>query len=323
MTSNTLLGHDVAIADFVNAAEGGRMHHAWLLTGEEGIGKSLFAQHAAAFLIETSGQRSGFRDALDSPAARQMLHGSHPDIRHVKPDADKAAGQIGVDQIRSMSPLFQTTAGMGGWRVAILDAADDMNRNAANAILKLLEEPPPRSVFFLISHAPGRLLPTIRSRCRQLRFQPLSQADTLAALSKAVPDLDEPDRNQLMMLAPGSPGRALALHDAHALDYWVAIDKLFEGLPALDRQALLGLADQMTDRAGSDSFRVCWTLLEDKAAQAVKGHISQDAEDWVQAIPLQRWLDFQAALTDRRGQILGLNMSPRQTVLELMAALAG
>ncbi|MEO0411799.1 MAG: DNA polymerase III subunit delta' [Pseudomonadota bacterium] len=317
-----LIGHDGGVAEFLEALDSGKLHHAWLLTGQHGIGKALFALHASAVLLSQAKSALTmplFRDALSTPAARQMLQGSHPDFRHIQPAKDKATQIISVDQIRTLAGLFQTTAGMGGWRIAIIDAADDMNRAAANAILKLLEEPPPRSVFFLISHTPGKLLPTIRSRCRTLRFQPLANEDVAAVLASSAPEAQD-DMDAVLAFADGSPGRALSYLEGHALDYSSTLAGLFDSLPHIDRRTLLGLADQMGDRASSPVYKTCWSLLQDMATYAVRSSASGDGV--YKDISTNRWLAFADGLEEGRRQIEGLNMSPRQALIALVSHLA-
>ncbi|MET0259003.1 MAG: AAA family ATPase, partial [Methylobacterium sp.] len=174
-----LRGRVVEWAELDGAFRSGRMHHAWLLQGPRGIGK---ASTAFAFARRVLGAQplaetgdSAFEEA--DPTVRQIAQGSHPNLLHLdRPPVDRGEGfrtQITVDEIRRLNQFFRATAG-GGWRVAIVDPADDLNRSAANALLKTLEEPPERSIFLIVNHMPGRLLPTIRSRCRVLRFAPLA-----------------------------------------------------------------------------------------------------------------------------------------------------
>jgi DNA polymerase-3 subunit delta' len=179
-----LHGHDHAVAAFRDSLDGGRLHHAWLISGPEGVGKALFAGKAALRVL-AAGQGSIAAPGLDvpddHPAARLAAAGSHPDLmrleRLVKETSStgELARSITVDQVRSLQRLFSTTASFSPWRVVVIDAIDDLERNAANALLKNLEEPPPHSLFLLVSHSPERLLPTIRSRCRQLRLSTLGQ----------------------------------------------------------------------------------------------------------------------------------------------------
>lgn len=206
-----LIGHREQMEAFAAALAGGRLHHAWLLAGPEGVGKRTFADMMAARL-------------LGDGTAALVAAGSHPDYRVLQPPVEgKGATQkiIPVDQVREIRAMLHEYPAMGGWRVIIVDPVDAMERPSANALLKELEEPAENTLFFLISHAPGRLLPTIRSRCRTLRFGPLGEADmrTLCTGS-GVPADAVP---AVLALAGGAPGRALA---AHALD-----------LPALDRLA--------------------------------------------------------------------------------------
>jgi DNA polymerase-3 subunit delta' len=216
-----LVGHDAAVAEFAAAIAGGRPHHAWLLAGQQGLGKALFARHAAIWVLAGAQAGSGFAVADDCEAARLMAAGSHLDFRLVTRTAGKTGNlrsEITIGQIvrrpdSEEQPLREFLAGtavLGRWRVVIIDAADDMNRNTANALLKSLEEPPPHTLFLLISHTPGRLLPTIRSRCRTLRFSRLADADVAAVLARTDAAAGE-DQALLIQLAQGCPGRAVAL----------------------------------------------------------------------------------------------------------------
>ena len=214
-----LYGHDEAVTAFRDSLDNGRLHHAWLLAGPEGIGKALFAEKAALRVL-AAGQGRVDAPGLDipdnHPAARLMAAGSHPDLmkleRLVKESSStgELARSITVDQVRGLQRLFSTTASMSPWRVVIIDAIDDLERNAANALLKNLEEPPPHSLFLLVSHAPERLLPTIRSRCRQMRLSALAPDAMASALRAAAPDADEGEIAELVTAGQGSPGRALA-----------------------------------------------------------------------------------------------------------------
>ena len=226
-----LFGHDEAVAAFREGMASGRMHHAWLIAGPEGVGKGLFARKAALRLLAEAADPAIDLDGVDGldvpeahPTAKLVQAGSHPDLMRLerlpREDSGELARNITVDQVRSLQRLFTTTPSMSPRRVVIIDSADDLERNAANALLKNLEEPPPLSLFLLISHAPGRLLPTIRSRCRQLRLAPLAADAMTSALRAALPDADEKEINSLCGVGEGSPGRALAFRglDIDALD---------------------------------------------------------------------------------------------------------
>ncbi|WP_114951228.1 DNA polymerase III subunit delta' [Sphingosinicella terrae] len=222
-----LYGHDDAVAAFRAALDAGRLHHAWLIAGAEGIGKALFADKAALrVLAQGAGplHGTGLDVPDDHPAARLAAAGSHPDLmrleRLTKDGGTELARSISVDQVRGLQRLFATTSSLSPWRVVVIDSIDDLERNAANALLKNLEEPPPSTVFLLVSHAPERLLPTIRSRCRVLRLAPLGHDVMASALRAALPDADEAEIAGLVAVGEGAPGRAIAYRglDIDSLD---------------------------------------------------------------------------------------------------------
>ena len=229
-----LFGHEAAVTSFTAALTSGRMHHAWLLSGPVGIGKATFADKAALRILADGAGPPVAAPGLDVPddhrIARLVAAGSHPDLARLerlpKDTGNELARSISVDQVRGLQRLFATTPTFPPWRVAVIDAADDLERPAANALLKSLEEPPPHTVFLLVSHAPERLLPTIRSRCRQLRLAPLGDENMTAALAAALPDADGNEIAALTRVGEGSPGRAIA---ARGLD----MDKLDRAMDEL------------------------------------------------------------------------------------------
>lgn len=207
-----MIGHDEQVGAFKAAFAGSRPHHAWLLTGPQGLGKALFAETAAIWLLAGRPAGVDFAAAADSAAASLVAAGSHPDFRRLvrtEDDKGKLRAAIRVDEVRALQPLFRQTPSIADWRVVIVDSADEMNVQSANALLKNLEEPPQQTLFLLVSHMPGRLLPTIRSRCRTLRFNRLGDAEVARVLEAAAPDLDDDDRATLVRIAEGAPGRAL------------------------------------------------------------------------------------------------------------------
>lgn len=225
------LGHEAAVRAFRAAMDSGTLHHAWLFTGPQGVGKRQFATVAARRLLAEAAQPGvlapGFDVAADDPVGRLVDAGSHPDYRvleRLPKDADKPEGDyarsITIAQVRALQPMFATKPGMSGARVVVIDAIDDLERPASNALLKNLEEPPAGTIFILVSHAPGRLLPTIRSRCRQLRFNPLSDDMLQQVLAQALPEAGEAELAALVAAGKGSPGRALGYAglDMAALD---------------------------------------------------------------------------------------------------------
>ncbi|WP_341208919.1 DNA polymerase III subunit delta' [uncultured Sphingomonas sp.] len=249
----TVRGHRAAIDAFLAASTGGVLHHAWLLAGPLGVGKATFALAAALRLLADAMIPGVLPPGLtvpdDHPAAKLMAAGSHPDLRVLrrlakKDKEDELARSITVDQIRSLGPFLGTMPSLSPRRVIVIDAADDLERpGASNALLKSLEEPPAGTIFLLVSHAPGRLLPTIRSRCRLLRFDPLDDADMAAVLANALPEADEEERAALVRIGEGAPGRAIGYAglDLGALDTVVeAIGR--DGDPMLTRRAALARA---------------------------------------------------------------------------------
>ncbi|WP_022686380.1 DNA-directed DNA polymerase [Sphingomonas phyllosphaerae] len=246
-------GHRAAIDAFLAASTGGALHHAWLLAGPQGIGKATFAQAAALRLLADAMAPGTLPAGLDvpdgHPAARLAAAGSHPDLRVLrrlakKDKEDELARSITVDQVRSLGPFLGTMPSLSPRRVIVIDAADDLERpGASNALLKSLEEPPAGTVFLLVSHAPGRLLPTIRSRCRLLRFEPLGDDDMAAVLARALPDTDANERATLVQIGEGAPGRAIGYAglDLGAIDGAVeAIGR--DGDPELTRRMALARA---------------------------------------------------------------------------------
>lgn len=207
-----MIGHDEQVAAFKAAFASDRPHHAWLLTGPQGLGKALFAEQAAVWLLAGKPAGEGFDAAANSAAQSLIAAGSHPDFRRLvrtEDDKGKLRANILVNDVRALQSLFRQTPSIAAWRIVIVDSADEMNNQSANALLKNLEEPPQQTLFFLISHTPGRLLPTIRSRCRTLRFGRLHDDEVDWVLQSAAPDLDDDDRATLVRIAEGAPGRAL------------------------------------------------------------------------------------------------------------------
>lgn len=225
-------GNSNAHAAFQAALTGEALHHAWLFTGPQGVGKASFARIAALRMLAEAARPGMFGPGFDVPdddRTRALIAaGSHPDYRELirlPKDADKPgqdlARSIPIGQVRALQPMFATTPSMSPRRVILIDSVDDLERpGASNALLKNLEEPPAGTIFLLISHSPGRLLPTIRSRCRRLRFDPLEDATMADILRTQLPDARDDEIEALVRAGDGSPGRALGYAglDMAALD---------------------------------------------------------------------------------------------------------
>ena len=213
-----IAGHERAIEQFRRAWDSRSLHHAWLLTGPRGVGKAHFARAAATRLLAEAAGPSFDAEGVNTPEdhriAKLVEAGSHPDMRWLqrlpKEKGEGLARNISVKQIRELGEFMGLTAALSPWRTVVIDPVDDLEREGANALLKMLEEPPPNTIFFLVSHAPGRLLPTIRSRCRRVNFQALDHAAMTSVLERILPDLPANEREKLITLSDGSAGRALA-----------------------------------------------------------------------------------------------------------------
>ncbi len=272
----SLHGHGAAEAAIAATFASGRIPHAWLLGGPEGIGKATLAYRMARALLSSGSP--GPRDTLaadpDDPAVLRVVHGVHPDLFVLRRPADEKTGKlktvITVDEVRRLHGFLTHHASAGGWRVALVDAADDMNRNAANALLKVLEEPPARTLLVLIAHAPARLLPTIRSRCRKVVLNPLDGEAVAAVLAEQGCGV-APDKAPLVaMLAEGSAGKAFTLASGNALALYEEMTGLLARLPDIDPAALHGFAEKACSRTDETVFTVTIGLLEGWLARLIR-----------------------------------------------------
>lgn len=271
-----LLGQEAAERRLLAAESSGRLPHAWLLTGPRGVGKATLAYRFARFLL--AGGSTGEGESLfGAPAApadlaldpehsvfRRVASGGHPDLLAVERglrDDGRMKRDIDVDSVRHLNAFLHMTSGEGGWRVAIVDAADEMNPNAANALLKVLEEPPAQAVLLLVSHAPGRLLPTIRSRCRRLALAPLSELTVLELLRQHLPEADEGQLGALARLGEGSIGRALELAEEGGVDLYRSLLELLAGLPRVETVKAHGFAEALARDSRGQRFRTASELL--------------------------------------------------------------
>lgn len=280
-----LSGHAASEAEFEDARMRGRLHHAWLLTGPEGVGKATFAYRAARRLLGAAPEpRLGPLGSDPSdPVSRQMIARSHPDLMVLErlTDDGKPRKVIPVDEARTLAEFFSKSPAVAPYRVAIIDAADDLNVNAANAVLKTLEEPPPRGVLFLVSHAPGKLLATIRSRCRRLAFRPLPEEE-VAAFARRYAQASPEDALHLARMSGGAPGRALTLAAASAIEIDEAARAIIAGLPELNEAAALALADRFRGGEGAALFALTFERLADR----VHGFVSEARGE---PVALDRW----------------------------------
>ena len=276
---------------FLDAWERGRLHHAWLLSGVEGTGKATFAYRAARRLLGASADPgSGPLGARrDDPVSRLISAQSHPDLLVLERlvEGGKTKKSISVDQSRELPEFFSKTPSQAQFRVAIIDAADDLNLNAANALLKVLEEPPERGVLFLVTHAPGRLLATIRSRCRRLSF-PIWAPDRLETLVRNRTGAEREDAEHAAVMAGGSPGAALALASGATFEMDQLARRWVEG--DVDRAEALAIADRFRGAEGQERFETLMDRLiaavRMRALQSAPGAGNRWAELWERLQPL-------------------------------------
>jgi len=316
-----LYGHDSAVAAFRDSLDSGRLHHAWLISGPAGVGKALFADKAAQRVL-AQGQgpvdAPGLDVADDHPAARLVAAGSHPDLMRLErlPRESSATGElarnINIDQVRSLQRLFNTTASLSPWRVVIVDSIDDLERGAANALLKNLEEPPPSSVFLLVSHAPERLLPTIRSRCRLLRLSRLDDDAMTSALRASLPDADDKEIRDLAAAGNGSPGLALAWRglDVAGLDRAMA-ELVREGDPGNGRRS--ALAQSLALKSAQPRYEAFLARAPSVIADEARGRRGAALAE-----ALKAWERASGLASSARG----LSLEPESVVFELAGMLA-
>ncbi len=268
-----LIGHAEAERQLLRAHEAGRIPHAWLIDGPRGVGKATLAYRFARFLLRHGGTGADLFGAApaglavdpDDPVFHRVAAAGHGDLvtvtRTKRERSDELSPFIRVDQIRDLVHFFNLTSAEGGWRVAVIDAADDLNANAENALLKLLEEPPARGLLLLVSHSPGRLLPTTRSRCRRLTLKPLAAADVAAIVRARLSDLDPDEVAALTVLAEGSPGRAIALAGQGGVAVYRELVALAGTLPDLNYDRVHQLSDRLNRRDGEAQYRVWLDLI--------------------------------------------------------------
>ena len=316
MTAGAIIGQDKAMGAFASAWATRRLHHAWLLAGPKGVGKASFARAAATRMLAEAAGPAIHLPALETPAdhpiARLMAAGSHPDFRlleRLERPTGGLARNISVDQVRSLGELLAVTPSMSAWRAIVIDAADDLEASAANALLKMLEEPPANTIFFLVSHAPGRLLPTIRSRCRRLDFGRLSDDAMTSLLSRSLPDGNPV---QLIEFANGSIGQALAIAelDLAPLEGEV-LTILRQGDPDNSRRSKL--ASALGPKAAADRYAAFLELVPGLIGQEALG-LTGEARG--------RALDAYARARETAAIAPRLSLDPAATVFQLGTILA-
>lgn len=343
--NSLLLGHDKAEASLLQAISAGRLPHGLLITGPHGIGKATLAYRVARVLLAQPDSQGGlFAGApappvslaldRDHPVFKRVASGGHADLMSVERSFDvkrkKIRTEIVVEDVRDIGAFLHLTPAEGGWRIVIVDTADELNRNAANALLKVLEEPPARALVILLSDNPGRLLPTIRSRCRVFALRPLARPVLTDLLDRYRPGLSAADRGALLDLSKGSIGRALDFAAQGGLSRQKELSKLMMSLPGLDGVALQAFAAKLAGEANDAAYRVVADLmpatLARAIAQAAQSSIAGEGSEagfvaLLRRRGLDRCVEVWEKITDLFAQSDAVNLDRKQVVLNAFFAL--
>ena len=357
--NHDLVGHEAAEKQILDAWSSGRLHHGWLITGPKGIGKATLAYRFARFLLangspivaEDAGPALFGDDEIpaatpdtlaigpEHPVFRRVAANGHADLqaieRGLSDDGKRMQTIIPVDKIRAAGHAMSLTAGEGGWRIVVVDGAEDMNPNAANALLKMLEEPPPRAILLLVSHAPGRLLPTIRSRCRQLKLSPLDNETIAGLIGSYRPDIPEGDRATLTSLADGSIGRALDLADSDGVLLMRMLLGLFNGLPNLNMEAAHKFADVVSKRDADNAWRTAVEIASRSLSDLVsanarnmdlasRGYSPDEAQSLMRLSTLadaSRWIEVWEKNNELFARADSANLDRKQVMISALTAM--
>ncbi len=340
--NENLIGHDETESRLAGLVADERIAGAWIIGGKAGIGKATLAWRLARHLLcgpgeNLFGEPSATLDFnAGDPAVAWISARSHGDILGIEPsmsDAGRRRQEVVVDDVRRIRPFFARTAGNDGWRVAIIDDADLMNRNAANAALKVIEEPPGRTVVLLVSATPSSLSATIRSRCRKLSLSPVLSAQVELLLEQYLPDLPGEQRDALARLSGGSPGRALRLAENDGLALYRDMMGLIAMAPDIDPVALHRLAEHLARPGGEVSWNLAFGFLADwsatmirKAAtgKAAPGVLPEETEAMARIAgdpALERWMAVWEKVAHLRRTVPLLNLDRKQSILSVFGTL--
>ncbi len=331
-----LIGHDEAIKLFLTAYNSGSLHHGWLITGPEGIGKATLAYKIARFLLTAEENKT--YNSLDisptHPVFGQIVQKSHPDFKVLERDYTetdkkklikainsgdtvdeelkqslKRSSVIKVEDVRDVVTFLSKKSFNNNWRVVIVDSADELNTSSANALLKILEEPPLKSILLLLSHNPGKLLPTIRSRCAKLALQPLKEENVASLIRRYLPDLDEQSVKGLAKISKGSIGRAINYASNSALSIYEDIKKICYSGTKSDGSLLLELANF----ASSDED--CWDLFSELICRFIRDNMADTQNK-------AKLYEAYEAILKILNEVNNLNMDKKQSALQILSLLA-
>ncbi|MCP4935990.1 MAG: DNA polymerase III subunit delta' [bacterium] len=328
--STILFGHEAADIGFQQAMHAGKLHHAWLIQGKEGIGKATLAYRFAQMVLAREDQTNseivpGRKLDFSTTGAQLICSDAHPNLlvlrRSWNSKTKKFRTRIVVDDVRELQRFLGNTSGMGKWRVVIIDRADDLNMNAANALLKMLEEPPAFCLFLLVSAEQGKLPTTIISRCQKLRLQSLD-ASTLRACTSHVADQSQitlPHGDQLSIifeLANGSVRAALEFASGRTLDDYNEIKHILDLLPGIDPQAISALADRLSTRTAEQDYHNFLHLLSTQVSNRIRQIVLAGGGNKHE---LAQWTQLWETITSRKTEIDLLNLDRGNFILDLFA----
>ena len=308
-----LFGHAGAELAFAESAEHRRLHHAWLIVGPDGIGKATLAYRFARRLLTTEGAPND----PANPSFRRVAQATHADLLTIERGFDekrkRQRTEIVIENARDISSFLRLTPAEGGWRVVVIDGADHLNRNAANAVLKVLEEPPARAILLLTCAAPGRLLPTIRSRCRRLPLRPLQEGDMESVLGVVLPEHDAATRMRLIALAGGSPGRAVLLAQEGGIAIAGLVDDVLRASPAIPIVRAYDVADKLARSDGG--YSTFMTLLRDRLGVALREAARGRGDRLTASRPLVEWIEVWHALGRLQDETERSNLDKRHAIV--------
>lgn len=331
-----LFGHAAAAQTLAAAARSGRLHHAWIIAGPKGVGKATLAWRFARALLAYGAARCPDDLAVDEahPVWRQVAALAHPDLTLVRRPWDlerkRFRVELPVEEVRKLHGFFSRHSSYGGARIAIIDAADDMSRSAQNALLKILEEPPAGALLLLVSHAPGGLLATTRSRCRMLTLRRLEAKAMRDAVAALAPGVGAEERALLAALADGAPGRALELAETDAVALYREMQELLLGLPRINGAKLFAMAERVARAPVERGIALFVSLLSQVEARLMRGAYATlpavPGEEALlrhlrAALPLEQWAELWDTLRTQAAQADELNLDKKQLILNTFFAI--
>lgn len=347
-----VFGHESAERLFLEAFNSERLHHAWLISGPKGIGKATLAWKFAKFLLSQPAGDAGpglFGEDLpvdatslalsaDDPVIQRIQAGGHGGLmvteRSFNEKTGKMRNDIIIDDVRKLINFFSQTSAEGGWRVAIVDAADEMNVNSANALLKILEEPPEKSIIFLIAHSPGKLLPTIKSRCRAVHLQGLGEDSVKAVLAGRFPELSNDELSSTALLAEGAPGRAIEIASLEGIKLYQRMVSLLMDIPRVNVPEVHKFAVELAAAKADAKYRLFVQVFLDWLQRLVKqsatgvptrdvvvGESEQVAR--ISALAgVDQWLDLWEKVGEMINRADAVNLDRKQVIVSMFTSLA-